>query len=411
MSRSGSTASATERDDRALGAAADRPRDVQRGAGRRAAGEDEPPQRRQLRLERVDPAFEPGDVLVRDRCLRHAAGDPMRGIGEPRAEREQIALDPLQHRQSSSASQAGRAARPSHALSSSTSPYAATRGSDLARACRRRAPSPRCRRSWCRFSLERLSYQASPGIPHVMPPRTKTRAGARRQPRPRRCRPGRRQRFRRRLLDWYRTQRPRPAVAADQRPVPHPRVRGDAAADAGRSRAAEVRTSGSTKYPSLEALADAPTKRTSRRPGVRSATTSGPGGSTRSRASRSRATAAQLPSDEATLLSFKGIGAYTAGAVRASRSASARPSSTPTSRACSSASSSAAATRRRTRCSRHLWSVSRTVLPHAARVRLQPGADGFRRHALHGAQAEVPALPDARRCARLPVQSRERAPP
>ena len=56
-------------------------------------------------------------------------------------------------------------------------------------------------------------------------------------------------------------------------------------------------------------------RRTSPQPGGRSATTSVRAGCTRSRASRSRATAAQLPSDEATLLSFKGIGEYTAGAV------------------------------------------------------------------------------------------------
>ena len=35
-----------------------------------------------------------------------------------------------------------------------------------------------------------------------------------------------------------------------------------------------------------------------------------------------------------------------------------------------------------------------------ARVRLQPGADGLRRDALHGAEAEVPRLPDARAAAR-----------
>src|SRR5262249_23611980 len=45
-----------------------------------------------------------------------------------------------------------------------------------------------------------------------------------------------------------------------------------------------------------------------------------------------------------------------------------------------------------------------------ARLRFQPGADGLRRDALHGAQAEVPALSDARVVPRLSVQSRQRAP-
>src|SRR5262245_20100245 len=36
-------------------------------------------------------------------------------------------------------------------------------------------------------------------------------------------------------------ERARAAMASHRRPVPHPRLRGDAAADAGRSRAAEVR--------------------------------------------------------------------------------------------------------------------------------------------------------------------------
>ena len=45
------------------------------------------------------------------------------------------------------------------------------------------------------------------------------------------------------------------------------------------------------------------------------ATTSAPAGFTPSRARRSREYGGRLPDDEDTLLSFKGIGAYTAGAV------------------------------------------------------------------------------------------------
>ena len=61
-----------------------------------------------------------------------------------------------------------------------------------------------------------------------------------------------------------------------------------------------------------------PTRRktTSARRGGRSATTSARGGCSRSRANRSTRYGGQLPSDDETLLSFKGIGAYTAGAIR-----------------------------------------------------------------------------------------------
>ena len=70
------------------------------------------------------------------------------------------------------------------------------------------------------------------------------------------------------------------------------------------------------KYPSLDALAAADEARGRPRRGGRSATTSGRTGCRRSRARRSPATAARCRRDEETLLSFKGIGGYTAGAIR-----------------------------------------------------------------------------------------------
>ena len=51
---------------RALGAAADGARDVQRGAGRGAAGENEAAQRRQLGFEPIDQLLEARDVVVGD---------------------------------------------------------------------------------------------------------------------------------------------------------------------------------------------------------------------------------------------------------------------------------------------------------------------------------------------------------
>ena len=109
---------------RALGAAADGARDVQRRARLRPAGQDEAAQRRQRRLERVDPALEPRDVVRRDRGLRHAIRDLVPRIRQPRAKGEQIPLDLLEHdgQLPSSAATSVARANPSQALSSSTSP-------------------------------------------------------------------------------------------------------------------------------------------------------------------------------------------------------------------------------------------------------------------------------------------------
>src|SRR5688572_9697863 len=55
-----------ERHNRSLGAPADGPRKVQQRARAIAAREDETAQRRQLRLESIDPLFEPLDISVGD---------------------------------------------------------------------------------------------------------------------------------------------------------------------------------------------------------------------------------------------------------------------------------------------------------------------------------------------------------
>jgi A/G-specific adenine glycosylase len=92
------------------------------------------------------------------------------------------------------------------------------------------------------------------------------------------------------------------------------------------------------KYPSFEALAAATNRR--ERPWRPLGYNIRPRGCTRSRARAWRASAASCPRIDDTLLSFKGIGAYTAGAIRSFAFRSARRSSTPTSRACCSACSS-----------------------------------------------------------------------
>ena len=125
-----------------------------------------------------------------------------------------------------------------------------------------------------------------------------------------------RQRFRRTLLGWYRRNGRDLPWRRHQRPVSHPRLRGDAAADAGRSRAAEVSRVAATSI------------RRSRRSPPRAeddvAETWRPLGYNirpqaaacdRARVGRALRRRSCRPIDE-TLLSFKGIGAYTAGAIR-----------------------------------------------------------------------------------------------
>ena len=113
----------------------------------------------------------------------------------------------------------------------------------------------------------------------------------------------------------------------------------------------------------------------------------------------------QLPADEETLLSFKGIGAYTAGAIRsfAFRERAAIldtnvarvlfrvfvANGDPKSHA----------------MKRHLWAVSEALLPSRAGLRLQPGADGSGSHGLQRAQAALPGVPHGQELSRLPVHA------
>ena len=142
--------------------------------------------------------------------------------------------------------------------------------------------------------------------------------------------------------------RPRPAVAQDRRPVSHPRVGNHAAADAGRSRPAEVRRV-ARQVSVVRGAGGGARARRDRRPGIRSATTSGRGACRRSRARRSRDTAASCRPTKRRCCRSRASAPTRPARSAASRSASARRSSTPTSRACCSGSSSARAIRRATR--------------------------------------------------------------
>ena len=76
-----------------LGSPADRPRDVQRGGGRRSAREDESSERPQFGLEAVDERFEPRHMLVGHRGFGNPAGNLLHWIRQLRTQPEQIALD------------------------------------------------------------------------------------------------------------------------------------------------------------------------------------------------------------------------------------------------------------------------------------------------------------------------------
>ena len=84
--------------------------------------EDEVTQRRDLRVELIDPALEPRDAVLVDDDLLDPLGDAVRRIGEPRAEREQIALQRQAHLVEVVRQLRRRAPRRGRPAASSTSP-------------------------------------------------------------------------------------------------------------------------------------------------------------------------------------------------------------------------------------------------------------------------------------------------
>ncbi len=82
-----------ERDDAPLGAATDRPGHVERGAGGRAAGQDEAAQRRHFGVEVIDQVLEADHLLVVDHGFGDARCELVARMGELGAQREEIALN------------------------------------------------------------------------------------------------------------------------------------------------------------------------------------------------------------------------------------------------------------------------------------------------------------------------------
>jgi A/G-specific adenine glycosylase len=82
-----------ERHHPALRPATDGSREVQRSPGGSATGQDETAQRRKLGLETIDQRLQSRDIRLTDRRLCDTVCYLVRRVGEQRAQREQVALD------------------------------------------------------------------------------------------------------------------------------------------------------------------------------------------------------------------------------------------------------------------------------------------------------------------------------
>jgi A/G-specific adenine glycosylase len=289
-----------ERDDPALRAPADGARHMQRGAGRRTTGEDEPPERRQLRLQAVDQGLQPFDVGIRQRRLDHALRDPLARIRELRSEREQVLLN-ANERVVQIGVQAGGAgqAKPGIQFVDIAVRVDPTVGlADPAAVEQRRLAS---------VASAGVDFHGRPKV-YEMPVRRPERRRLSLPTTPER------RRFRRRLLTWYRRHgRDLPWRQTDD-PY-HILVSEIMLQQTQVDRVLPKYVEWLDRFPSLEALAAAPE-------GEVNAAWYPLGYNIRPRRLQTIAREAveryggQLPADEETLLSFKGIGAYTAGAIR-----------------------------------------------------------------------------------------------
>ena len=170
-------------------------------------------------------------------------------------------------------------------------------------------------------------------------------------------------RFQRRLLAWYRRERPEAALAADPRPLPDPGVRGHAAADPGRPGEGIL----PALRPPVPDLRRPGRRRRSRRCASRGtawATTPAPATCTRRPGIVVAEHGGRLPDDAQLIRQLPGIGRYTAGAVLEHRlRAATSRSSTPTPPACCRACSPCARAAASARCSAASGRSPRTVTP------------------------------------------------
>ena len=271
---------------------------VQGGARRAAAREDEPSKRRQLGLVSVDGQLEPLHVIVSKRGLGHTRRDFVAGIGQLGAQREQIALQAHEHRIDLRIS-AGSASQAQARVQLVDFPIRID--SRLALADARAVVQRRLAR------VTGTCVDLHVGSNYTEMPRKPDRQ--RKLPAP----PERR-RFRQRLLTWYRRHgRDLPWRKTDD-PY-HILVSEIMLQQTQVDRVLPKYAEWLEKYPSFHTLAAASEAEVS-------ATWYPLGYNIRPKRLQGIAREAvakyggQLPGDEATLLSFKGIGAYTAGAIQ-----------------------------------------------------------------------------------------------
>ena len=194
------------------------------------------------------------------------------------------------------------------------------------------------------------------------------------------------------------------------RPVPHPRVGGDAPADPGRSGAAEVPRV-ARQVPVARGPGGGGRRPTSAPRGGRSATTSARSGCTRSPGSRWPATAASCRRTRRRCSPSRASAPTRQGRSAASPSASARAILDTNVARVLFRVFIAKGDAKAHAMSGRLWQISEALRAAQARLRLQPGAHGSRGHGVRGAQAEVPRLPDARFCrSSAPTRKSDREP-
>ena len=294
--------------------AADRPRDVQCGAGLDAAREDKMRERGQIGLEPIDQLLEAVDIGVMKGRFRDAGRNPLARIGEPGAKRKQIALNLDQRLAEVGEPGAVRttAQRRQREPDEGVELVGFAVRVDTGVALRDAGAAKE--RSLTAVAGARVDFHdARDGVVHYMTAK-RARKPARRPPPPALPAPADRRRFRDRLLTWYRRHGRDLPWRKTGDPY-HILVSEIMLQQTQVDRVLPKYTEWIDKYPSLEALARAPEREVT--------DTWYPLGynirpkrlQTIARESVARY-GGRLPADEQTLLSFKGIGAYTAGAIR-----------------------------------------------------------------------------------------------